>query len=393
MAELYKIPLDCVLYDTMNFFTLFEATNESYLARTGHNKHGWYNLRRVGLALSVTKDVGLPLLHMLYHERQADAKLFPGSMTELVDRFLKLSRGSNRLTVVFDKGNNSKVNIQKAKEMNLRVVGSLVPSHYRDLTGVRLGLYDLEVNGKPVYHTVKEAYGLKLSVAVVYNASSYRRQKRSLLDKVRQFRDEVTACFESHESKPIGEIEQRLQDILHGNEHARYLKVQVTGRRYKTLSCSLDRKAYCDKLRTLGKTIIFTNDLDMPVEEMVNLYMSKNLVEEQFKQLNNPAFIAFRPIYHWTDTKLKVYALICVLALLVQIMNLRARMNGIVMSNAVLRVELGDILEVALIYSPSRVVKRITVLSNVQKQLFDVFNLQRYAPRKTELSLPLETMT
>jgi len=61
--------------------------------------------------------------------------------------------------------------------------------------------------------------------------------------------------------------------------------VEVTGRRYKTLSCSIHRKAYCDKVRTLGKSIIFTDDLDMPVEEMVDLYTGKNVVEEQFKQL------------------------------------------------------------------------------------------------------------
>jgi transposase len=105
---------------------------------------------------------------------------------------------------------------------------------------------------------------------------------------------------------------------------------------------------------------------------------------------NDANAIAFRPCYHWTDTKIKVYALICVLALLLlQLMNYRVRRAGLHMSNAVLRAELADIREVVMIYSLSQVTKQITGLTSVQQQLFAIFDLQRFLSNSTVAALPL----
>ena len=370
----YQIPLDCVLYDTTNFFTFISPTTDSFLAQTGHN------LRQVGLALAVIQGSGLPLLHTLYHGRRSDARLFPEAMTDLVNRYLALTKGTRELTVVFDKGNNSKANVEKASELKLRVVGSLVPSHHKDLTAVRLNRY-ADIEGQRVYVTRKEVFGIQAKVAVLYNEATYKRQSRRLRAKVEALREEIRAYFESHKNKPKSEMKLALRDILQQSEYGRYLVVEVEGRRYKRLVCRINLKTYRAKLRTFGKTILFTNDLNMTTEELIKLYRGKNEVESQFRQLNDPDAIAFRPMYHWTDSKIKVYALICVLALLVlQLMNYRVRSYGLRMSNSVLRAELADIVEVAMVYSLTRVVKQLTTMSTVQQTLFEIFELQRYAP-------------
>lgn len=74
-------------------------------------------------------------------------------------------------------------------------------------------------------------------------------------------------------------------------------------------------------------------------------------VEHGFRPPNDPDEIVCLPMYCWTDNKNSgVYALICVLALLVpQLMNYRARQVGLSMSNAVPRAELSDIHGVILI--------------------------------------------
>ena len=184
VLDIYHVPLDCVLYDTTNFFSFMSPTTGSFLARTGHNKHGRHNLRQVGLGMAVTKEAALPVLHFLYHGRRHDAKLFPEAMTDLVERYLKLARGTTKLTVIFDKGNNSEDNIKKAGELELRIVGSLVPSHHRDLTGVRLSRYSDTVASYPVYTTKKDVFGVPVKVAVVYNDATYRRQRRRLRSKI-----------------------------------------------------------------------------------------------------------------------------------------------------------------------------------------------------------------
>jgi len=381
ILEKYQIPLDCALYDTTNFFSFISPTTDSFLPRTGHNKHGRHNLRQVGLAMAITKDASLPLFHALYHGRKADARLFPETMSDLVERYLALTQGTRKLTVVFDKGNNSQSNIKKACGLKLRVVGSLVPSHHKDLTGVRLKRYSKTIDGRPVYVTQKEVFGIPAKIAVVYNEATYRRKKQRLKAKIKDLRNEIRSCFETNKDKSKSEIELAIRDILKQSEYARYLVAEVKGRRYKRLVCHINLKTYRDKLRTFGKNILFSNDLEMSTKELVSLYMGKNDIENQFKQMNDPEAIAFRPRYHWTDTKIKVYALMCVLALLVlQLMNYKAQIHGVKVSNSVLRTELSDIVEIAMVYSLARVEKQLTTMSTVQKALFDIFELDRYAP-------------
>lgn len=379
----YRIPLDSVIYDATNFFSFIDGANaRSWLAKRGYNKHGRHNLRQFGLLLAATRSFGLPLFHVLYEGRRHEAKLFPESMTDLVERYLALRRGTQQLTVVFDKGNNSAENLQYAVEqLKLRVVGSLVAAHHPDLTGVRLSRYREEVDGKPVFRTEKEVFGIAAAVAVVYNEATARRQKRRLRAEIDQLRAEVKAAFAKHQNDPKPEIERAVEDVLADRPARRYLDVRVEGRRFKRLVCRVNRKTYDARLRTLGKTILFSNDRTIPTEALVRLYTEKATIEADFRQMNDPDAIAFRPVYHWTDTKVKVYALMCVLALLVlQLMNLRARQAGLVMSNAVLREELSDIREVAVIFSPAQVVRRVTRMSPIQEKFFEVFSLGRFAP-------------
>lgn len=391
LLERESIPLDTVFYDTTNFYSFMEPTTPSYLARTGHNKHGRHNLRQVGLGLAVTKDGSLPLMHLLYHGRKADAKLFPGSMTDLVERYLRLTHESDAITVVFDKGNNSEKNVQHARSLGMTAVGSLVPSHHHDLTGVRLNCFNEKVDGKPVFTIQKNVFGMDVRIAVVYNESTYRRKLRRLRESVDQLRSKVRARFEEVKDRPKHEIQTELEKVLQKSDYRRYLVTEVDGRRYKRLVCRIHSRNYREKLRALGKLIIFSTDLEMSAEEMVRLYTAKNEVEDQFRQLNDANAIAFRPRYHWTDTKIKVYALICVLALLLlQLMNYRAQQAGLVMSNAVLRAELADIREVAIVYSLTQVVKQITVLTSVQEKLFALFDLQRFVSPDALAKLPLQ---
>ena len=391
VLERHRAPLDSVFYyDTTNFYSFLEATTPSYLARTGYNKHGRHHLRQVGLGLAITRDGSLPVLHLLHHGRKADARLFPGAMSELVERYLQLTGGTQKLTVVFDKGNNSEENVQKACALGITAVGSLVPSHHRDLMGVRLVRYNDEVDGRPVYVTRKEVFGMDVKIAVVYNAGTYRRQRARLREKVEQLRTAVQERFEAVKHRPKDEIETEVQAVLRESEYGRYLTVAISGRRFKRLICKIHLANYHAKLRTFGKLVVFTTNTELSAQEMVRLYTGKYEIEDQFRQMNDPEAIAFRPRYHWTDTKIKVYALICVLALLLlQLMNYRARQAGLHMSNAVLRQELADIREVAILYSLAQVEKRLTEMSTIQQQLFDLFDLGRYTHRRAATTLSL----
>jgi len=134
----YDVLLDTILYDTT-------SRHRSWLCRPGRNKAYRHHLRQVGLALASTVDGGLPLLHSLVRGNRHDAKLFPESLTEMSERLVKLGRGTEEITVVFDEGNNSQENMRKIKaidEVDFHLVGALASSHHRSLVSRSLKRYE-----------------------------------------------------------------------------------------------------------------------------------------------------------------------------------------------------------------------------------------------------------
>jgi hypothetical protein len=120
----------------------------------------------------------------------------------------------------------------------------------------------------------------------------------------------------------------------------------------------------------------------------VEAYRSQWEVEAAFRQIKDPAHAAFRPIYHWTDQKIRVHGLYSVAALL--LVNLawrQADRAGLRLSPREVLEVLGSIREVTLVYPPAkgkgnpRVLKKLTAMDEVQRQLFELFALDHFGPR------------
>ena len=89
--------------------------------------------------------------------------------------------------------------------------------------------------------------------------------------------------------------------------------------------------------------------------------------------------MSYAPAYHWTDSKIRVHAFVCVIALLLlKLLCREAKEAGLGMSTKVLVEELEDIRIAILAYSKRKVVRRVTKMSSVQQRLFDLFELHRF---------------
>ncbi|MFZ5340619.1 MAG: hypothetical protein ACOZBG_02900, partial [Candidatus Micrarchaeota archaeon] len=69
---------------------------------------------------------------------------------------------------------------------------------------------------------------------------------------------------------------------------------------------------------TAGKNVIFTNHLgpEWNDERIIRTYRSMHKIENQFKVLHNALLIPLKPVYHWTDQKIKAHVFLCMVALL-----------------------------------------------------------------------------
>jgi transposase len=168
------------------------------------------------------------------------------------------------------------------------------------------------------------------------------------------------------------------------------LQTEITVRRgFPHLHFETDTAALEKLARTqLGRTFLVTDHEDWSVEQVIRAYRGQYHVEDAFREMNQLDFLHFRPQYHWTDQKIRVHALYCVLALiLISLTRRELARAGIDVSTTQMLTDLTRIKEVALIYPrgvPARGRDHITLsrTSKQQKRMIEVLDMDALLPEK-----------
>jgi transposase len=63
-----------------------------------------------------------------------------------------------------------------------------------------------------------------------------------------------------------------------------------------------------------GLQLLMTDRDDLTTADLILAYRGQSRAERAFRQMKDPEGCALRPQYHWTDQKLQVHALCCVLS-------------------------------------------------------------------------------
>ena len=97
--------------------------------------------------------------------------------------------------------------------------------------------------------------------------------------------------------------------------------------------------------------------------------------------------VSFSPMHHWTEHNIRVHVFTCVLALqIAHLMRLKARHAGLRLSVRELLAGLAGIGETVLIYPSAsgrpKARRMTTELSENQPRLYEIFSLDRSAPRQ-----------
>jgi transposase len=380
----YQVISDTLFYDNSNFATYIDGLTSCSLPQRGKPKKGSPKQRLVGISMAATQGWGFPMWHMLYEGNRQDAKLFPETISLLVHRFHQLTQGSKKLTLVFDKGNNSNDNIQLANSLDVYCIGSLKPSHFPQFLKIPLDKFTGEVEGCKVHRKRALVFGRGRTVVVTYYPKLYERQRRTLDRRLEKAKAELFARFqrECEKEKYIQSNEalvQQYENYLKSKKLSEYLRVKVTGKYKGRLKVELNKRAIKKAEQRFGKTIIFCDREDLSTAEIVSIYHGKNVIEDNFRYLKDRSYLRFEPLRHWTDQKIRVHALMCVLGLfLVKLLLYRLNKANLAMSLPVMMEELDDIREVMWLYPSQRLERMITKLSSVQRKLYDLFRVDRH---------------
>lgn len=401
----FDLDLSRLLFDATNFFTFIDTFNEkSSLAQRGKSKQERASLRVVGLAMLVTADFHIPVLHHTYPGNQPDAPTFASLTDTIVRRCKALVDGVEHITIVFDKGNNSKVNLEAVEGTPYHFVGSLVPTQHLELLAVPKSefrsLAEDSLPGVTAYRTKKVVFSEERTVLVTWNENLFVAQSKTLLREIGKRQQRLADLAVRLHRRRTGEIRGGKPPTVEGTRKkidgwlkARHMKDLFEAT--VTESDGLPAVAYrfvqeaWEKLQAelLGKTIIFTDNDEWTDADIVRGYRAQHHIESAFRQMKDPHCIALRPQHHWTDNNVRVHVFTCVLALmLVSLLRRDLHVKGMDLSIPRIMELLGSINEVTMLFPGKdgghrKPVSRtsITALSTEQRQLYDALDLKRYA--------------
>jgi hypothetical protein len=103
----------------------------------------------------------------------------------------------------------------------------------------------------------------------------------------------------------------------------------------------------------LGRTVLLTNRLDWSAEQVVAGYSGQQHIERVFRGLKDGQWLAWGPMYHWTDRKIRVHAFYCLLGVsLLQSVHRQSQSVWPGLSVEQLLEQLGQIQHFTLLYPP-----------------------------------------
>jgi len=403
LIERLQLDLRALVYDGTNFFTYINTRTPAELPQRGHNKQKRGDLRQVSLGLLVSTDFHIPLLHWVYAGNVADSVEFRSVTEELAAHYRELSHSCQHITLVFDKGNNCAEAFHTLAATPFHFVGSLVPSQHPDLLALSRrrfrALTDPRLEGVAVCRTEKKVFGRSHTIVVTFNQHLRDGQLQGLtthLNKARRKLGELQRQLcRWREGKLKGKrptlagVENQVRSICSAQHLKSILKTEVKQvgsgleLRFATDQAALDRLCRGQ----FGKTILFTDNADWSEEEIVLAYRSQYHIEDAFKQMKNPQFLHWSPMFHWTDSKIRVHAFYCMLALtLSSVLQRELWKQGEPLSIHRLLEVLGEIRETLVIYPRRQGQHRnqtatcLSRMNPLQQRLFSLLDLKRYAP-------------
>ena len=409
MVTEYGLDLSALALDMTNFATFIDSSNDKApIAQRGHAKQKRVDLRLVGLGLVVTRDGGIPVLSHAYPGNKPDVTQFPTMIKELAARYTQLRHDTDPptdpdadlgtdLTVVFDAGQNSASNFTDLADTGLGWVGSLPPSDHPALLAVparrRRPVDPDRYPGLSAYETRTVALGAHRRVILTHSPTLHAAQARgfeqTLAKATRALTELADTLARGRTRRPKPAVQDAINHVTKDRWVTRVLTTELAGDTpdQLRLTFSIDRAARrALETEVFGKRILVTNRHDWPITEVVAAYRSQSEAESGFRQLKDPHTVGFSPMFHWTDSKIRVHLFTCVLALTVaHLMRRQAHQAGLHLSVRELLASLAGIQETVLLYPSTggrpKARRVLTDHDATATQLATIFGLDSYAPR------------
>jgi transposase len=351
-------------YDTTNFHTYIASTNtRNELAQRGHNKQGRHNLRQVGLSYVMDGENGLSLCHHVYPGNRPDAEELPESLARIGAILDRNGIARDSVTLVLDKGSAALANTLELEKAGVGWISALpwnqAPTELRDRSmeelpacgsshpGVRAAAMKAVVHGKEYlcvlqYSACFATEQLNSTTAALTKVTAnLRRLARELSKpKARYTEQGIRNKIARWISDPF------IREVIHFGLEERdghwHLTFEVDTHALQQLWT-----------RRLGRTLLLTNRMDWTAEQLVDGYSGQQRIERVFRGLKDGDWLGWGPMYHWTDSKIRIHAFYCMLGIsLLQYIHRQSQTAWPGLSVEQLLEQLSQIQQFTLLYPP-----------------------------------------
>jgi transposase len=295
------------------------------LAQRGHNKQGRHNLRQVGLSYVMDGDNGLSLCHHVYPGNRADAEELPEALSRIGDLLDRNQIARDSVTLVLDKGSAALANTLELEKAGVGWISALpwnqAPAELRDRSveqlpacgssqpGVRAAAEKLFVHGKE-YLCVLKYSACFASEQLNSTTAALTRVTQNL----RRLATELSRPQARFTEQGIRNKIQRWLSDPFAREVLHYGLEQRENRWHLTFE--VDSQALLQLWsQRLGRTVLLTNRMDWTAEQVVAGYSGQQHIERVFRGLKDGDWLGWGPMYHWTDSKIRVHAFYCMLGI------------------------------------------------------------------------------
>jgi len=300
--HLFNMKVDVVFYDVTTFY--FESVRADSLRDFGFNKDGKFKEVQVVLGLLIDCE-GRPIGYELFPGHTFEGKTLEAVLEKLEKRF-----GLRRVILVADRGINSKLNLKKIadkgygyifasrikhlprkiEEQVLASEGYTEPDEEGFCYKVMDYTHKLRVDGKT--HTLKEKLIITYSPA---RAKKDKAERERLIAKARSL------------------LEDKSQIKASQKRGGRKYLQEVGG---QDLDWVLDGEAIARDERFDGYYGIQTSEQDLSAQDVLDAYHNLWKIEESFRIMKST--LEVRPIFHWTENRIKGHFAMCFLAFLLE---------------------------------------------------------------------------
>jgi len=293
--NLFNMNVDIVFYDVTTFY--FESVKADSLRDFGFSKDLKVGQVQVVMAM-IIDSFGRPIGYDLFSGSTFEGKTLDVALDKLKRRF-----SVGKVIIVADKGINSKLNLKRIVDrgydyivsMRLKSAGSSV----RDkMALVKKPQEDTACKAFDYVNEFKvgaKKYKLHEKLIITY---SEKRAKKDAIDRERLIRKAMKLLRDKSRIKAVNR--------RGGKKYIREVS--------KKTEYALDTDAISKDRAFDGYYAIQTSQKGMDDKDVISAYHNLWRIEESFKIMKST--LEVRPIFHWTEKRIKGHFVICFLAFL-----------------------------------------------------------------------------